>query len=192
MVYARRVDSRLLTLIVSGRLWRNSLVMQDEETGTYWSHVTGEAIEGPLKGKRLETIPAVQTTWKAWRAEHPNTEVLKKSAEITSSRYESYFSDPKRTGLFRSRWLVDRMPGKTKVHGVALGPHALAVTDESLAAGGKVVRKLGDAEIQVVRSRDGGVRAFRMTGRETAEELPVTVAYWFAWSNFYPNTQVVD
>jgi len=30
-----------------------------------------------------------------------------------------------------------------------------------------------------------------LAGREL-QELPVTTAYWFAWSAFYPNTAVVD
>jgi hypothetical protein len=30
-----------------------------------------------------------------------------------------------------------------------------------------------------------------LAGREL-QELPVTTAYWFAWSAFYPNTGVVE
>jgi hypothetical protein len=35
---------------------------------------------------------------------------------------------------------------------------------------------------------DGGVRAYAGVDRD---EIPVTRAFWFAWSSFYPNTQVV-
>ena len=62
MVYARRVGDRTLTFIVSGKLWRDSLIMIDRETETLWSHVTGEAIHGELKGKRLESMPVAYTT----------------------------------------------------------------------------------------------------------------------------------
>ena len=58
-------------------LWRNSLVMMDEETGSLWSHVVGEALQGPLKGKVLKTVPVVQTSWAAWIKQHPDTKVLK-------------------------------------------------------------------------------------------------------------------
>ena len=57
--------------MVSGRLWRNSLVTQDEETGTYWSHVSGE-----LAGQRLEEIPVTLAFWFAWSSFYPNTDVL--------------------------------------------------------------------------------------------------------------------
>ena len=43
------MNGKELTFMVSGMLWRDSLVMQDRETETLWSHVTGEAIRGPLK-----------------------------------------------------------------------------------------------------------------------------------------------
>lgn len=57
-------------------LWDRSLVMIDEETKSLWSHLLGEAMQGPLKGSHLEAIPAEMATWEAWRREHPSTTVL--------------------------------------------------------------------------------------------------------------------
>jgi hypothetical protein len=85
VVYARTLNERTLTLIVSGKLWRNSLIMQDVETGTLWSHVTGEALEGPATGQRLEALPSVQTTWEKWLRAHPGTEVLAKDRATGST-----------------------------------------------------------------------------------------------------------
>lgn len=227
MVYARTLGDRTATFIVSGKLWRNSLIMQDLETGSLWSHVTGEALHGSATGQRLQVIPSVQTTWEAWVREHPETKVLKKDRSITSSVYEGYFEDPDRIGMFRARWLMERMPGKALVHGVARGPHALAAVDATLD--GLASATLGEDTVVLWRGADGGVRAFLadiegedlelrtapsgaledrptgstwdldrgvalsgpLAGREL-EELPVTTAYWFAWSAFYPNTAVVE
>ena len=36
-----------------------NFVMQDVETGTWWQQVSGEAILGPLKGRRLQLVPFV-------------------------------------------------------------------------------------------------------------------------------------
>jgi hypothetical protein len=47
--------------------------------------------------------------------------------------------------------------------------------------------------VVVSRAADGGVRAFiAQTEGQEREALAVTPVYWFAWSNFYPNTQVID
>lgn len=188
MVYVREIDGRELTLIVSGKLWRNSLIMMDEETGSLWSHVTGECLEGEYAGRQLDTITGVQTNWAEWRAAHPGTRVLKKSTQLLAPPYQRYYDDPDRTGMFRTFWLQDRMGGKVLVHGVAIGPHAAAVADTVLAPGVSREFVLGEETVFMTRDADGGVRA--VDSRE--EELQVHTAYWFAWSTFYPNTIVVD
>jgi hypothetical protein len=177
------------TFIVSGKLWRNSLIMMDEETGSLWSHVTGEALDGTKKGRRLETVPSVQTTWTRWTLEHPEAKLLKKGTEIRGSQYQRYFDDPDRTGMFRANWLQDRLPGKDLVHGLVRGPHALAVSDFGLGPNDTLKVKLGGVPIVVLRGADGGVRAYMAEGWE---EILVRPAFWFAWSSFYPNTLVED
>ena len=193
MVYARTLGGKTYTFQVSGKLWRNSLIMQDRETGSSWSHVTGRAIDGKAKGAQLEKLDAIETTWGLWYEAYPETSVLEKSEEVKASHYQDYFDDPQRMGLFRAQWLNERMPGKTLVYGAAIGAHAVAVTDAALAGGKQVEIDLGGTPVVVSRAADGGVRAFiaQAEGQER-EALAVTPVYWFAWSNFYPNTQVID
>jgi len=50
--------------------------MIDSPTGSLWSHLLGEAMQGELKGKQLEAIPSDMITWQAWRQAHPKTTVL--------------------------------------------------------------------------------------------------------------------
>lgn len=167
MVYARTLGGTTYTFQVSGRLWRNSLIMEDRETGTSWSQVTGRAIDGPHRGAQLEKLEAIETSWQDWRNAHPGTKLLKKSKEVLSSHYQRYFDDPEKMGLFRAQWLAERMPGKTLVYGASIGPHAIAVTDGAL--GDEMVEAtLGDTPVVLARSRDGGVRAFvaRAEGQE--------------------------
>ena len=38
----------------AGGLYNGLVLMIDDETGTYWDHVTGEAVHGPLRGKVLD------------------------------------------------------------------------------------------------------------------------------------------
>ena len=141
-------------------LWRNAFIMIDRETETWWSHITGEAISGPSKGQYLEKIQSVQTTWAEWYWEHPDTSVLRKNEDVQSSHYKKYFDDPEKTGLFRSQWLVDRMPGKKLVWGASLGPHAVAATGEAFGGDRLVQVDLGETPVVLAWGNDGGVRGF--------------------------------
>ena len=76
-MWSRSVDGQEYTFGVSGKLWRNGLVMYDHQTDTLWSGVTGEALQGPLKGKRLQVRTAgPKVRWRDWRAAYPQGQVL--------------------------------------------------------------------------------------------------------------------
>ncbi|GAB3950712.1 hypothetical protein GCM10028805_29310 [Spirosoma harenae] len=51
-------------------------MFEDSRTGSWWRQATGEAIVGPLRGKRLLELSARHMTLGEWAAEHPNTRVL--------------------------------------------------------------------------------------------------------------------
>ena len=75
-MYGRKIGKRTLTFGHEGVLYRRSFVMYDHSTDSLWLHVTGEAIKGKLKGKRLDFLPSEVTTWEDWKERHPETEVL--------------------------------------------------------------------------------------------------------------------
>lgn len=56
---------------------------RDATTGSTWNLLRGEAVEGPLKGARLEQIAATDAYWFAWSSFYPRTEVWK-PAKTTS------------------------------------------------------------------------------------------------------------
>ena len=102
MVADRRIDGEVATFDASGLLWRapginaaanekddrvfsdreegignnGNLVMYDSVTGSYWSQILAQAICGPIAEERLSVRPASTATWKEWRTDHPDTEVL--------------------------------------------------------------------------------------------------------------------
>ena len=49
---------------------------KDRETSSWWG-VEARARSGPLTGKTLEWLPAIQVKWFAWSAEYPETELWK-------------------------------------------------------------------------------------------------------------------
>ncbi len=59
-----------------GDLFGNAMTWWDHDTGSIWSQPLGEAILGPLRGKKLEPMVGTLTTWVSWTEAHPDTLAL--------------------------------------------------------------------------------------------------------------------
>jgi hypothetical protein len=64
------------TLGTTGRLYENNLVFYTRTTDDWYSQMLSVIIKGETLGENLPLLPVVETTWKSWKALHPDTEVL--------------------------------------------------------------------------------------------------------------------
>jgi hypothetical protein len=91
-VYDRQIsEDTALTFGVSGMLYRNGLIMYDNQTESLWSHILGQAIGGELQGTQLEFIPSLHTDWQTWKARHPDTLVVSPGL-FGGDPYDSYYA----------------------------------------------------------------------------------------------------
>ena len=74
-VFDRTVDRRALTFERAPPGERGAAI-RDRESGTLWSAISGEALEGPLVGQRLAVVPSFAVFWFAWTDFHPDTELF--------------------------------------------------------------------------------------------------------------------
>lgn len=128
-MYDRILDGKELSIGVSGKLWKNVLIMYDRQTDTLWSHLTGKGLIGPLKGKQLKTHPSVFTTYAQWKTLFPDTLVLDKKTSgsyIAYARgrynrdpYEGYYYNAD-TGVIPQKYRDNRLHPKALVIAVAL------------------------------------------------------------------------
>ena len=70
------IDGRKLSFHLTG-INNQNFLMQDEQTGSWWQQVTGEAVFGPLRGRRLELVFHDEISFGLWRQEHPGGRVLR-------------------------------------------------------------------------------------------------------------------
>ena len=177
----------MLTLGVSGYLYRSAVLYYDFETETFWSQMTGEGVVGPQTGKRLEWLPTVVTTWKEWKAEHPETSVLAPVFPLgryrgTKKHYGRYYGSGKPwfpTGPHPIGADYAPMDAVTIVHGKGKGrcyPHK-ALKDGITEDGAYKIEKKG----KTVRVRD-----------EDGKDVPTLTGFWFAWCAFYPEGSVYE
>lgn len=73
--YSRRRGGETIELGHVSETERDTLVLYDKRTRSRWELLSGRAFQGPLTGRRLERLPALQTTWAHWKTLHPDTSV---------------------------------------------------------------------------------------------------------------------
>lgn len=135
-MYGRDYQGKTLNFEPSGGLIHAALVMQDKETDSYWSIMSGDALAGDLKGTPLHEMPVgVKTQWKDWVAEHPGTKVLSVGGVEHPERnpYDSYFSSS--DGFRGTEAKDDRLPTKEPIYSFHRGGDAYAVTNAAVEGG---------------------------------------------------------
>ena len=125
-MYSREINGEEYTFGVSGKLIRNVLVMYDRQTGSLWSQLLGESVEGDLIGTKLDFVPSWMTTWEEWKAMHPETVALDKGFRVGKrDSYDGYYASPS-AGVIGETLSDDRLYTKEFVVGVEVGEMAVA------------------------------------------------------------------
>ncbi len=196
IIYDPENGGNRLTFGVSGRIYKSNLLMYDHETGSLWSQMLQRAITGPLTGAVLAMLPAEHSTWEHWRTQHPNTLVL----SLDTGFKRDYGVDPYREYVeqgrptFRSpqdsKTAKEKINPMERVLGIAVGGIQKAYPLEVLKnRPAQFADEVGDKTVLIhfdrksktawVTNRSGGV-------------LPSTTVFWFAWQDFYPQTQILS
>ena len=86
-MWESEVDGKKLTFHLAG-INNQNFIMRDEETGTWWQQVSGEAIHGPLKGKKLTQVYNDELSFALWKRERARGRVLKPDERLKQN-YEA-------------------------------------------------------------------------------------------------------
>lgn len=130
-------------------------MLKDRQTGSRWSQITGEAIDGTMKGKRLSRIPSWIIAWRRWKELHPDSYVLKEDPS-QSPHYVARTTpascpipaDVRRTLPAK---LDKRLPEDTLVFGVADSKSAKAYPLANLERGaGVYVDRLTEGPVVIL------------------------------------------
>ena len=206
VVYSRLVDNQLLSFCLSGRLWEKSMILNDQETETQWSQLSGNAKAGLLIGKSLRPIPSVVTAWKAWRQAYPagtiaaleySSKNFSKGYNLTWDRFVLGIASEKRS----KAWALDHLARSRIVHDDWDGGPVVVFFEPETGTARLFDRKLQDKELTFQKVEDtliddqtnstwepltGKALAGPLAGKELTA-LPAIVVYRKAWQIFHPN-----
>lgn len=220
-MYSREYDGKELHFEASGGLMNSSLVMQDQETDTYWSIMTGRAEGGSLKGAALRELPVSEKVqWSEWKRRHPETLVLSVNGrEWAQDGYADYWESPQ--GFGGQRASDQRLATKAPIYAFEYGGSRYAVAHERLEGGATFTMPDGavlflyrapGAEIFASTAAWTSRAGFRLvdgawhelgssaafdaaTGRfegAAAQRLGGFDTFWYNWSLNNPDTELLE
>lgn len=175
-------------LRTTGLLSRSNKVMYDLRSTSLFDTFTGAAVSGPLHAEEvvLESATVVVSSWGAWKEAHPDTVIIAEDGGIGRGYTYSPLGGRDDNGpIFPVGPTDARLTVQELVVG-AVSPAGGAVAFPSdqasatLAAGEEV-----EAEgVRLVADGDG----LRAVDADTGEPIAAHESFWFAWSQFRPNS----
>ena len=168
-MFRRESNGLKLTFRLAG-INNQNFLMRDEETGTYWQQISGEAIAGPLKGQRLELIRADELTFKLWREEQPGGTVLQDDKQFAAE----YAKKDWETKMLKTPTVLSYSENGRQSRDLMIGVAAFGASRaypyEVVLKEKLIQDRLGAEPILLVVGADGAsVRAFR---RRLAGDTP--------------------
>ncbi|NSX55136.1 DUF3179 domain-containing protein [Parasulfitobacter algicola] len=76
ITFDRRIQGKVLTFGVSGKLRNSDMVMYDRETESWWQQALGQGIVGQMTGVELTQLPSWMESWAEFKARNPNGLVM--------------------------------------------------------------------------------------------------------------------
>ncbi|MEM1302963.1 MAG: DUF3179 domain-containing (seleno)protein [Pseudomonadota bacterium] len=174
-------------LRTSGLLIRSNKVMYDIETFSVFDTFLGHAVTGPLaeEGVKLNQATVITTTWGAWKAQHPDTTVLLERYAL--GRDFDFRNNRDANGPI---FPVGDVDPRLSVHEDVIGVITASGTPVAFQRSKAIAALSQGADIRVENVRlkldAGGVRAVDTDG----SDLGSHEAFWFAWSQFHPGTEL--
>jgi hypothetical protein len=159
-VWGREVDGLRLTFHLAG-INNQNFLMQDEQTGTFWQQISGIAVSGPLKGRKLALVHSDELSFGLWKTEQPNGTVVKDVAAFTSDYAPRDWDVRMRRVPTVLSYARPGLSPRTLVVGVRASGAARAYPYDSLVKQKLTHDRLGGVPILIVLGPDGkSLRAF--------------------------------
>jgi hypothetical protein len=187
-VFDRRVGEQVLVFQNSGALWRDTLVLRDTATGTFWSAATGRALHGPLLGRQLRPIPAVVTRADDWQRAFPSSLIMDLDEDTSVPLFMRIYGASPWQGISGKETSDSRHKPKEEVFTVGREDEAVAFTAGEIEAAGRLETSLGGEPISL--RWDAALEAPRACGPD-GEERAVIPMLWFAAARHYAEVRTL-
>ena len=174
-------------LRTSGLLIRSNKVMYDINTFSVFDTFLGKAVTGPLADRKLQLkqTSVVTTSWGSWKKAHPETTVLVEALAL--GRNFDFRNGRDADGpIFPVGDVDPRLPVHEDIIGVVAASGRPVAFQRSKALAALARGDTVSFENVRLELEAGGIRAIGTDGADLGSHQ----AFWFAWSQFHPETEL--
>jgi hypothetical protein len=168
-VWRAEIDGRKLSFHLTG-INNQNFLMQDDQTGSWWQQITGEAVFGPLTGRKLDLVFHDEISFGLWKQEHPGGRVLRPDDSAPWRDFsKDWEAETAKLPVVTPSDPRDPVPPRKVIAGVRLRGAAKAWPLPALQRQSPILDTLAGTPLLLVVGDDGrSVRAFERTvdGRE--------------------------
>jgi len=85
----RNFNNQKLTFRASGILYKENLVMHDNNSDSFWSQMLLKNIKGPFENEAISIFPMIETSWKTAKEYFPSANVFTNNSIVSSKNNNS-------------------------------------------------------------------------------------------------------
>ncbi len=216
-VYEPIVDGKTEIFRLVGMDHFNAM-FEDETTGSWWRQVSGEAITGSSKGKKLTEYYSVQMSLDQWLELYPNSLIMQPDPASTTHydadlKFERGDDHSSLTGTNRDSWQT-----KSWVVGIEIGDSSTAYDWNELKTKRIINDRIDQTNLAIVLVDDDksfvaferpSAEIFTLSGdtifhcdkkynlagsnienkTDYLKRIPSYQEFWHSWLTFHPNTR---
>lgn len=152
------------TFGVSGLLYNANLILYDRNTGSNWSQLRLECVNGKLIGDKPKLYDVVETNWATWRTLYPDSQVLNTNTGFSRSYGISPYGDYAINNdrfIFRPAITNSALPNKERVYTIIDNDRA-KVYKFSDFENGKVIRDSFNVDDYLIVGNNDIINAFKL------------------------------
>jgi hypothetical protein len=165
-VWQSVVNGQTLKFHLAG-INNQNFIMRDEETGSWWQQISGEAIQGRLKGQKLTAVDYDEISYGIWKRENPQGRVLRPDGnKIESADWEAQVA---KMPVRIAAKFDDALEPRALVVGIEINGKSKAYPFSALEKQSPILDTVAGKDIVIILGEDKkSVRAFE---RELDEKV---------------------
>jgi len=159
---------KLTTFGESGLLYNNNLILYDRRTGSKWSQLKLQAVNGSLIKERPNLSNVIETDWKTWKTLYPNSKILSTNTGFDRN-YSVYpygnYREKQDFFLFPVSPLNDALPHKERVYAILANTTSTVYRFQNFQ-NGKAIKQKFDGKNYLVVGNGKLINSFELNASQ--------------------------